>query len=62
MVYITNHEREYGGGFGIYHLFISGRNLSPGGSFLEGGAGTSAVADIGHGNLNGIFMHLGLES
>ena len=58
MIGDTGQQGDDGAGLGKDHLFERRVDFAPGGRLLEGGAAARPVADIGDGNLDGVFVHL----
>ena len=59
MVGVAGDQGDGDGGFAEDHLFEDGFNFSPTVRFLEGAAGESSVANVGDGDLDGVFVHGG---
>ena len=62
MVGVTGDQREGEGGLGVDHLLVGEVDFAPGTGFLEGGAGESAVAGVGYGDLDGVLVHGGVDA
>ena len=57
MVGVGDDGRDDGGAFGIDHLLQFLAHLAPAAGLEEGAGGAGAVADVGHGDLDGVFVH-----
>ena len=58
VVSIRCQQRQDRSRFGEHHLLHRGRDLAPARGLLQRRGGAGAVADVGDGDLNGIFVDL----
>src|SRR6185437_1573048 len=59
---IAGNQGQGEGSFGVDHLLVGEVDLAPTAGFLQGGAGESAVAGVGHGDLDGVLVHGGFRA
>ena len=59
---VTSDQGQGQGGFGEDHLLVGEVDFAPTAGFLEGGAGEGTVAGVGHGDLDGVFVHGGVDA
>ena len=62
MVNVACDSGNNGGSFSVNHLFVGNVNFTPRASLFQGRRRASPVANVGHGDLDGVFVHRYVES